>query len=414
MKKILSLIIILFMFLSLVACGTHSSTGDGNVENDYEWEQLKWPTYDNAKQIPIPKSTMADVRNCHDIRFEFYVANTTLEDYKSYIEECKAKGFTIDVIEQENRYFALNEGKYELTVQYYEGDVMYVEVVEYRCEVDIKLLHTTKASANSYDIRIEIDGGWEDDGEKGKKTVAFDSLLKEGKHTLIIENNDDDDINGRIDFVVTEDGEYFEFQISCSDSKIDIEQISGNKSTGENTNNTEQSTADDTMNENKVVTANGQFTYTANSFIERFEKAYEDVSSYNYTYQAKLDNDKLIIDETYYLYYILQDVDNNYNNIGMVSFTKTDDITLPVIDEYTEGTFCKINVLVEDVDDVPIILVGAMCGADPSLDFTSAYNIGLEVVECAGTSEGYTYNNINYVVATDDEYYYIVITPVEN
>lgn len=227
MKKILSLITIALMLISLVACGTNSSTEDKNG-NDYDWEQLEWPSYDNAKQIPIPKSTTADIRNCHDIRFEFYVANTTMEDYKTYVEECKTKGFTIDAIEQENRYFAHNEGKYELTVQYHDGDIMYVEVVEYRCEVEIKLLHTTQASANRYNIRIEIDGGWEDDGEKGKEAVTFDSLLKEGQHTLIIENDDDDDINGRIDFVVTEDGQYLEFEIFCSDSKIEIIQTVGN------------------------------------------------------------------------------------------------------------------------------------------------------------------------------------------
>lgn len=177
---------------------------------------------------------------------------------------------------------------------------------------------------------------------------------------------------------------------------------------------TSENKEDASNSSNVTATADGEFTYTASSFIKRFEKAYEGVSSYNYTYQAKIDNDKLIIDETYYLYYRLQDKDNNYKDIGMVSFTKADDKTLPVIDEYTEGAFCQINILVEDIDDVPIVLVGAMCGADPSLDFTSAYNIGLEVVECAGTANGYTHNNINYVIATDDEYYYIVITPISN
>lgn len=172
---------------------------------------------------------------------------------------------------------------------------------------------------------------------------------------------------------------------------------------------------EETSNTSNVpATANGEFTYTASSFINRFEKSYDGVSSYNYTYNTKIDNDKLIIDETYYLYYRLQDKDNNYIDIGIVSFTKADGKTLPVINEYTEGAFRQINVLVEDIDDVPIILVGAMCGADPSLDFTSAYTIGLEVVECAGTANGYTHNNINYVIATDDEYYYIIISPVKN
>ena len=59
------------------------------------FEPLDWPTHENAKQIPIPKSTLADVRNSNDVRFEFYLANTTFEDYKAYVEECKSKGFTV-------------------------------------------------------------------------------------------------------------------------------------------------------------------------------------------------------------------------------------------------------------------------------------------------------------------------------
>lgn len=219
MKRITCLFLILSLMLSFIACSGNGSSGN---DLEYDFEQLEWPNNENAKQIPIPKSTLADVGNCNDRRFDFYLANTTFEDYKAYVEECKTMGFTIDAIEQENRYFAYNDTKYELTIQYKDGDIMYVSVVEYRLEIEIKLLHTDKTSADMYDIRIEIDGYWEEDSEQGDEAITFTAAVKEGTHTLLIENDDDDDINGRIDFSVSADSEYLEFEINCLSNKIEI------------------------------------------------------------------------------------------------------------------------------------------------------------------------------------------------
>ena len=79
MKRRISLIIFtIIILICFCACS-------GTSKDKLEFEQLRWPTYDNAKQIPIPKSTMADVYNCNDVRFEFYLANTTCEEYKAYV-----------------------------------------------------------------------------------------------------------------------------------------------------------------------------------------------------------------------------------------------------------------------------------------------------------------------------------------
>lgn len=225
MKKLLAVLLVMFIIMGAISgCGAGDDPSD-----EMEFEQLEWPAYDNAKQIPIPKSSMADVRNKNDVRFSFYLANTTFEDFTDYIAACKEKGFTVDPIEQDNRFYAFNNDRYELTVEYHEGNIMYVEVVEERFDVEIKLLHSDKTSAKQYDIRIEIDGYWEEDSEKGDEVIAFDAYLKEGPHTLTIENDDDEDINGRIDFIVSKDGEYFEYTIECLSNKIYIGQPSDEK-----------------------------------------------------------------------------------------------------------------------------------------------------------------------------------------
>ena len=223
MRKLLAIMLVLCIVMGTMSgCGARDDSSE-----EMEFEQLKWPTYDNAKQIPVPKSSMADVQNKNDVRFSFYLANTTFEDFTDYVAACKEKGFTVDPVEQDRRYYAFNNARYELTVEYHEGDIMYVSVVEERFDVEIKLLHVNKTSADMYDLRIEIDGDWEDASGCGDEAVSFDSYLREGKHTLIVENAEDNDINGRIDFEIVEDGEYLEFEINCLSNRIEISRING-------------------------------------------------------------------------------------------------------------------------------------------------------------------------------------------
>ena len=235
MKKVLGWLLIFVLLFSFTACDNSNTKDNDNKSKEEfgyklereldELELLEWHKYDNAKQIPIPKSSMADMENVNDVRFDFYLTDMSFEEYTNYVQQCKEKGFTIDAIEQEYKYYAFNEGKYELTVQYYQGNIMYVCVVEERFEVDIKLNHVDAVSANMYNLRIEIDGYWEEDAESGKETIGFDSYLKEGPHTLIVEDDDNDDVSGRIDFTVTKDGEYIEFEIKCTNNKIEISQV---------------------------------------------------------------------------------------------------------------------------------------------------------------------------------------------
>lgn len=269
-KRIAFLLFCLMLLAGLCACGTSNRTSDKSADT-MEFEPLEWPTYDNAKQIPIPKSSMAYVRNLTSMRFEFYLADTTVDDYQSYVDECKTMGFVVDAIEQDTRYHAFNEAEYELTVQYQEGDIMYVEVFENRPDVEIKLLHTDKTSADMYNLRVEIDGFWEADSEKGVEAVSFDSYLKEGTHVLRVENDDEDSINGRIEFTVSKDGEYIEFEIECFSNRIDIRQISG-------TQTEDADVQPQTEPESPKITSyidNGEFTFTPEEFASNLDDCLE-------------------------------------------------------------------------------------------------------------------------------------------
>lgn len=169
---------------------------------------------------------------------------------------------------------------------------------------------------------------------------------------------------------------------------------------------------DSTENDNKetdtTFISNGCFEISPRSFVERFDAADKSTSAYNYVYMRMNGETSL--------FYELAEISGGYNNVrsvGMISFVKNVDTTLSIEEDYTENLITKINVLVENADDVPPILVSCMCAVDPSLDFTAAYNLSMDVAETAGTTEGYTYNGVNYVIFADGEYYYIIISVAE-
>jgi len=166
---------------------------------------------------------------------------------------------------------------------------------------------------------------------------------------------------------------------------------------------------DSTENDNKETDtsfiSNGHCTFTPRSFIKRFDEADKSANGYNYTYMR--------MNGEASLFYEVAEISRGYSNVrsvGLISFVKNVDTTLSIEEDYTENIITKINVLVEDADDVPPILVSCMCAVDPSLNFTSAFNLGIDAAEKAGTTSGYTHNEVNYVIFADGEYYYIVIS----
>lgn len=428
MKKTICVFLAFALMLSLVACG------GGNSSNEkLEFEQLEWPTYENAKQIPVPNSTLADVRNSNDVRFEFYLANTTFEDYKAYVEECKERGFFVDPIEQENRYYAFNEANYELTVQYQEGDIMYVCVVEDRYDIEIKLLHTDKTSANMYNLRVEIDGYWEEDSEQGDEAISFDAYLKEGEHTLIVENDDDDDINGRIDFIASEDGEYLEFEINCLSNKIEITPIGSTSIDGEDSNNEESSNSTDipTTSNTNVATESeeeetetyvndGVFSITAYSFANDFEDAFDGINGHTFKTEAEVDDSKSFYDADNYVYYRILDDDNYDRDVGMISFTKPNGKTLLVSEEFTADCWSGINILIEGADDVSATVVASVLAIDPGIGYNDAFDVAQDIVDNisiyngdASELQSVECNGIKYTLYKDNKYHYFLVTALK-
>ena len=87
---------------------------------------IKWSNSELAMLLPVPKSNLGSVENDYKYGYEVYVGNTTKSEFVDYISKCKEKGFKINVQETEDYFYAENKRGYELIVDYYECDLVYI------------------------------------------------------------------------------------------------------------------------------------------------------------------------------------------------------------------------------------------------------------------------------------------------
>ena len=264
---------------------------------------------------------------------------------------------------------------------------------------DVKIDGTFCGAMGTYEIWL--DDGWrvffaqelyDTNTEKQNLIDNLSSIFGEYKYyeSLDVYSWKDQSYNLEIDYYPHK-GIYFYLDEQVDDSN------------GSNEDNGDISNDENITEESFIL--NGKFTFHPRSFVMRFDDVDKNASGYNYTYMRMNGESSL--------FYEIAEISGGYNNVrsvGMISFVKNIDTTMLLEEDYTENIITKINVLVEDEDDVPPILVNCMCAVDPTLNFTTAYNLSFEVGEKAGTLDGYSYNGINYIIYADLEYYYIIIS----
>ena len=154
----------------------------------------------------------------------------------------------------------------------------------------------------------------------------------------------------------------------------------------------------------------GKFTLCAGRFAEGFEKSSKSVKGYDIDPKVVVDDSKLFFEEDNYLFYELQDTNNNYRTMGMMAFLEGSDKYVPYSEEYSTDTFDGILFLVEDASDVSAILFAAILTIDPALGYNEAADFGQSVVDNAGSPEGVSINGINYVILKDGGSHFIKIS----
>ena len=99
-----------------------------NLTAPVEMGTLQWPTSDIAKLIPVPRSTVGTISWESSDGFFIYVGETTKDDYAAYVDECAARGFSVDYNKGDAHYYADNADGYRLSLNHTANDVMTIRI----------------------------------------------------------------------------------------------------------------------------------------------------------------------------------------------------------------------------------------------------------------------------------------------
>jgi len=122
---IVAIVIIVGVFVVL------SGNDNGNYDDYTDYNSTyEWPSSGLATSIPEPTIKTGHIQNHYDIMMDFYLYKATLDDFETYVSECKEVGFTIVEKETGTDYSAYNEDKTRyVDIEYYEdSNKMYVVV----------------------------------------------------------------------------------------------------------------------------------------------------------------------------------------------------------------------------------------------------------------------------------------------
>ena len=112
MKKILVVVLVVFTLLGLVSCGG----------------KLEWPDGKLGNMIPQIDGAKGEIG--YENLDSLYL---TLEDisesqYVDYIEDCKSKGFSVEVSEDSDSFTAFNDDGYKIDISYFSSGDMWITV----------------------------------------------------------------------------------------------------------------------------------------------------------------------------------------------------------------------------------------------------------------------------------------------
>ncbi len=145
------------------------------------------------------------------------------------------------------------------------------------------------------------------------------------------------------------------------------------------------------------------------AFADRFDDAFDGINGYSFESEEEHDENKLFYDEDNILFYRIKD---DSRSVGMYSFSKGTDISVPVSQGYSEGVAIGITFLIEETTDVSPIVAATVLALDPGLGYSEAFDFGQSILDNVGKPEGVTMNSINYILYKSGLYHYLQVTVV--
>ena len=200
----------------------YSKRLDIELTKNVEYDKFEWPETEFVQLIPSPKSNYGKIIVNENENFSIEVSKITIDNFKDYISQCKEKGFTEDIKQEDKKFFAKNKDGYRLNVEYLGNNVIKISLSERLYKVNLKIDCTENIILNKYDIEVYIDDDYLGDIDHGSNDT-YEIELSKGKHEVKIESSDDYeyDTDGKININVTGDST-LELEVTCNTENIKI------------------------------------------------------------------------------------------------------------------------------------------------------------------------------------------------
>ena len=106
-----------FLLLILIAVITGVNSCNGKKSEKIDWNDIELNEY-----LSKPDSDKGEIMTNLEDSLSVYIHKMSKDDYKSYLAECQAMGFSIESEKSESGYHAFNSDGYVLTLWYIESD----------------------------------------------------------------------------------------------------------------------------------------------------------------------------------------------------------------------------------------------------------------------------------------------------
>lgn len=164
------------------------------------------------------------------------------------------------------------------------------------------------------------------------------------------------------------------------------------------------------------------FTIHPAGFADRFEESSSRLNGINYSTKSEYTYDMPTYVEGNYLYYRIQDENNDYSDVGIISFTKPDGETISAMEDFSENSFNSMNILIEDTSDVSAVVYATLLAIDPSIGYDEAAKVGQAIVDGVqdlrlvddDAVDSIDKNSISYALCKDRNYHYLIVSVTSN
>lgn len=98
------------------------------LKEPMDLKEIEWPKGEIGKMLPKPKSNMGEVYYEYSDSFSVCIGNTSISDYKKYVNKCIENGFDVDYDKGEDYYRAYNSTGWYLSLKYEGFDTVSIRL----------------------------------------------------------------------------------------------------------------------------------------------------------------------------------------------------------------------------------------------------------------------------------------------